>query len=211
MQEIQIPIEQTAVGASCTIPKQAKGMVVFAHGSGSSRFSPRNQYVAKVLSQGGLATCLVDLLTPEEEVIDEKTRQYRFDIPMLAHRLVIISKWLKKQDNTKMLRIGYFGASTGAAAALIGASLESDTFAVVSRGGGPDLAQGFLEQVKAPTLLIVGGLDSAVIEMNREAYAQLQCEKKLQIVPHATHLFEEKGALEQVAILALDWFKSHLK
>lgn len=208
--EVQIPIGDTLIFANCIVPDKASKMIIFAHGSGSGRFSPRNQYVARVLSQGGIATCLLDLLTKEEESVDDITRQHRFDITMLANRLVDVSRWFQAQKETKNLRIGYFGASTGAAAALIGAAkLKKDVFAVVSRGGRPDLAMEFLPQVHAPTLLIVGGNDFGVIELNEEAFAKLSCEKKLEIVPGATHLFEEEGALENVAKLALNWFLSH--
>lgn len=189
------------------IPEGAKGLVLFAHGSGSSRLSPRNQFVAETLQAGHLGTLLIDLLTPEEERIDELTRELRFDIPMLAKRLVAIIDWLQKLE----LNIGCFGASTGAAAALIAAAeRKKEVKAVVSRGGRPDLAGKSLPEVEAPTLFIVGGADEVVIELNEEALAQLKCKKKLMIVPHATHLFEEPGTLEEVARLALEWFQKHL-
>lgn len=192
-------------------PENARGLVLFAHGSGSSRHSPRNRYVAQVLCEAGLATLLIDLLTSEEEKIDLRTRQLRFDIPMLAERLVGATDWLSQQSETRDLGIGYFGASTGAGAALIAATECPDVVqAVVSRGGRPDLAGEALARVKAPTLLIVGGDDTPVIRLNEEALAQLQTEKKLEIVPGATHLFEEPGKLEEVARLASQWFQRYL-
>jgi putative phosphoribosyl transferase len=185
--------------------------VLFAHGSGSSRFSPRNQFVARVLRKGGLATLLIDLLTSEEEKIDRRTRHLRFDINLLAGRLVGATDWLSQHPDTRDLHIGHFGASTGAAAALIAATERADVVeAIVSRGGRPDLAGPVLSQVEAPTLLIVGGNDIPVIELNQQALAQLRTEKKLEIVPGATHLFEEPGALEQVAQLARQWFQRYL-
>jgi dienelactone hydrolase len=192
------------------VPMSAPGIVLFAHGSGSSRFSPRNRQVAGVLRAAGLATLLMDLLTPEEERIDEVTRHLRFDIGLLAARLVAATDWVHAQPATRALRIGYFGASTGAAAALIAAAERPDLVAaVVSRGGRPDLARTRLGEVRAPTLLIVGGLDAPVIDMNREAFDLLPAEKHLEIVAGATHLFEERGTLEQVARLARDWFAGH--
>lgn len=206
-QIVHVPIHQALLEGNLYIPKQAKGIVLFAHGSGSSRFSPRNQLVAKFLQKNQFATLLIDLLTPEEEQIDEITRELRFDIDLLAERLMIITPWLKENPDTKHLSIGYFGASTGAAAALIAAAQKKqDIFAIVSRGGRPDLAGKFLPQVNAPTLLIVGGNDFEVIELNEEAYSLLNCKKKLEIVPGATHLFEEPGTLEEVAHLAYEWF-----
>ncbi len=193
------------------IPKDAVGIVVFAHGSGSGRLSPRNQFVANVLQQSGLATLLLDLLTPEEEEIDNRTRELRFNIPLLSKRLVQTTKWLEKNLQTHSLRVEYFGASTGAAAALIAAAeLGNKIAAVVSRGGRPDLAAAVLYKVTAPTLLIVGSEDFDVIEMNREAFDLLGGEKEMQIVPGATHLFEEPGTLEQVAHLAATWLKDAL-
>jgi len=192
-------------------PSDARGIVVFAHGSGSSRFSPRNQYVAGVLNEGGLATLLFDLLTAEEQVIDERTRALRFDIGLLARRLTDVVDWLSSQPETEALRIGLFGASTGAAAALICATERPERVAaVVSRGGRPDLAMADLHRVKAPTLLVVGGLDTPVIRMNRDAAARLEVEHRVEIVSGATHLFEEPGTLEVVARLAREWFKRHL-
>lgn len=192
-----------------TIPENSDLIVIFAHGSGSGRFSSRNQAVAKYFEDKGLATLLMDLLTPEEEEVDEITRQYRFDIPMLAERLASITEWAKLQPDTRHLQIGYFGSSTGAAAALIAAAkLGSSVAAVVSRGGRPDLAMQFLSKVVAPSLFIVGGEDYGVIELNEKAFEMLQCKKKLEIVPGATHLFEEPGKLEEVARLAAAWFKN---
>ena len=188
------------------VPEGASGVVLFAHGSGSSRLSPRNRAVGRRLSDRGLATLLIDLLTPEEERVDIETAHLRFDIGLLADRLAGAKDWLAEQPATRDLRIGYFGASTGAAAALHPKSIG----AVVSRGGRPDLAGNLLPRVQAPTLLIVGGEDLAVIEMNRDAFAQLTCRKKLEIVPGATHLFEEPGALETVGRLAGDWLVEHL-
>jgi putative phosphoribosyl transferase len=193
------------------VPDGASGVVLFAHGSGSSRLSPRNRSVARRLSERGLATLLIDLLTPEEERIDIETAHLRFDIGLLADRLAGAKEWLVGQPETRDLRIGYFGASTGAAAALVAAALHPQSIgAVVSRGGRPDLAGDLLSRVQAPTLLIVGGEDRAVIEMNRDAFGQLTCKKRIEIVPGATHLFEEPGALEAVARLAGDWLLAHL-
>lgn len=211
MKEVRIKAGKVTLNGSLVIPEGAQGMVIFAHGSGSSRFSPRNNYVAEVLQKQGLATLLMDLLTEEEEKIDMQTREFRFNIPMLAERLVGATEWLKKNPETKNLNLGYFGASTGAAAALIAAAnLPHDIEAVVSRGGRPDLAMDYLSEVKAHTLLIVGGDDGAVIGMNEGALRELLCEKKLDIVPGATHLFEEPGKLEEVAKLAEKWFQTYL-
>jgi putative phosphoribosyl transferase len=196
---------------SLTLPERAQGMVLFAHGSGSSRHSPRNRYVAQVLSNAGLATLLIDLLTADEEAAERWTRHLRFDIGLLAGRLVGATDWLKQNSETSPLRIGYFGASTGAAAALVAAAARpEDIGAIVSRGGRPDLAGSALEQVQAPTLLIVGGRDLPVIDMNQEALDQLRGPKQLIIVPGATHLFEEPGTLEEVARLASQWFGQYL-
>jgi len=190
-----------------TLPANAHGVVLFAHGSGSSRFSSRNRFVASELQTGGLGTLLIDLLTEEEESVDVHTRHHRFDIEMLAERLVGACDWLTADASTASLRIGLFGASTGGGAALVAAARKPERIAaVVSRGGRPDLAGDALPDVKAPTLLIVGGDDVQVIELNRQAYDQMQCERKLEIVPRATHLFEEPGKLEIVAKLARDWF-----
>ena len=193
------------------MPDGARGVVLFAHGSGSSRFSSRNRYVAEALREGGLGTLLIDLLTPREEAIDERTAHLRFDIPMLARRLVGATKWLGEQEQTKALNVGLFGASTGGGAALVAAAEIPDRIkAVVSRGGRPDLAGRALPLVKAPTLLIVGGDDVPVIEMNRDAYKQMTAERRMEIVPGASHLFEEPGTLEQVARLAREWFVKYL-
>lgn len=210
--EIQIPTDSITLEGNLTIPEGAKGIVIFAHGSGSSRFSPRNRYVAQELQKEGLGTLLFDLLTAEEERIDMITAQLRFDIDLLADRLVSVTNWLLTNPETKKLSVGYFGASTGAAAALIAAKEHANIIkAVVSRGGRPDLAEKALPDVKAPTLLIVGGEDYQVIEMNQLALDQLKSEQKeLQIVPGATHLFEEPGTLEEVANLAGEWFKRYL-
>jgi dienelactone hydrolase len=194
-----------------SLPAAARGLVLFAHGSGSSRRSPRNRYVAGLLNEAGLATLLLDLLTPQEEAVDVKTAHLRFDIALLAERLVYATDWLGQQPATSELRIGYFGASTGAGAALVAAAERTESVgAVVSRGGRPDLAGPALSRVRAPTLLIVGGNDAPVIEMNRWAFHQLRCEKELVIVPGATHLFEEPGALDEVARLAREWLVQHL-
>jgi pimeloyl-ACP methyl ester carboxylesterase len=186
-------------------------VVLFAHGSGSSRHSPRNRFVARVLREAGLATLLIDLLTADEEAVDQYTAQLRFDIGLLAQRLVGATDWLLQNRETAGLPIGYFGASTGAAAALVAAAERPDAVAaIVSRGGRPDLAGPALSRVRAPTLLIVGGNDIPVIGLNEEALAQLTTEKRLVIVPGASHLFEEPGALEEVARLAADWFGRYL-
>ncbi len=193
------------------VPANASGIVLFAHGSGSSRFSPRNRQVARALNDSGLATLLIDLLTAQEEAVDMYTRHLRFNIGLLAERLIGAVDWLGAYQSAGQLPIGIFGASTGAAAALVAAAERPEEVrAVVSRGGRPDLAQLVLERVRAPTLLIVGGDDKVVLDLNREAYAQLRSEKKLEIVPGATHLFEEPGAMEQVARLATEWFKRFL-
>ena len=193
------------------VPEGAKGVVLFAHGSGSSRHSPRNRYVAQVLRQRQLATLLIDLLTQSEEAIDRRTRHLRFDIGLLAPRLIDTTEWLNQHPATRNLKVGYFGASTGSAAALVAAAERPNAVsAIVSRGGRPDLAGSALSRVRAPTLLIVGGNDIPVIGMNREALAQLRTEKQLEIIPGATHLFEEPGALEKVAELASQWFNRYL-
>ena len=205
-----VAADETLEG-NLSLPDDAQGIVVFVHGSGSSRHSPRNRYVARILNDGGLATLLVDLLTEDEEAIDMLTADLRFDIELLSQRVIGATDWLKKNPDTRDLAIGYFGASTGAAAALVAAAERPDVVrAVVSRGGRPDLAGPALERVRAPTLLIVGGNDFPVIEMNRAALKQLQCEKRLEIIPGATHLFEEPGALNQVAMLARSWFERYL-
>ena len=210
--EVWIAIEPVRLAGNLSIPERAQGLVLFAHGSGSSRFSPRNRYVARILYESGLATLLIDLLTPDEEAQDQLTGHLRFDIQMLARRLVRVSDWLDQNVDTRYLNIGYFGASTGGGAALVAAAQRPDLIkAVVSRGGRPDLAGAALAQVKAPTLLIVGGNDTPVIAMNRDALKQIQAEKRLEIIPGATHLFEEPGALDKVALLARDWFQEHLR
>ena len=210
--EIRIPINSIVLEGNLLIPEGSKGIVVFAHGSGSSRHSSRNKYVAHELQKDGLGTLLFDLLTAEEERVDMVTAHLRFDIDLLANRLVDVTNWLLNNQDTKNLNIGYFGASTGAAAALIAAKEHSNVVkAVVSRGGRPDLAEKALPDVKAPTLLIVGGEDFQVIDMNQWAFDRLTVkEKQLKIVPGATHLFEEAGTLEQVADLAGEWFKKYL-
>jgi putative phosphoribosyl transferase len=193
------------------VPDGARGVVLFAHGSGSGRHSPRNRYVARALQRAGLATLLIDLLTPDEEEVDLRTRHLRFDVRMLADRLAGATDWLTENPDTRGLRVGYFGASTGAGAALVAATERPEAVgAVVSRGGRPDLAGDALPLVEAPTLLIVGGNDEPVIGMNEEALAQMRAEKRLEIVPGAGHLFEEPGALGEVARLAADWLVSHL-
>ena len=187
----------------------ARGVVLFAHGSGSSRHSPRNQFVARTIREAGVGTLLFDLLTAEEEAVDIHTRHLRFDIGLLADRLIDATDWIKGEFD--YLSVGYFGSSTGGGAALVAAAEVGDRVgAVVSRGGRPDLAGESLPKVKSPTLLIVGGLDYQVIEMNEAAFARMRCEKELKIVPGATHLFEEPGTLEEVARLAADWFGRHL-
>jgi putative phosphoribosyl transferase len=208
---IVIPTGRAKLQGNLDIPAGARGLVLFAHGSGSSRHSPRNRYVASALREGGLATLLMDLLTPAEEAIDQRTGQMRFDIDLLAERLVAATDWLREQPDTRDLKLGYFGASTGAGAALVAAARRPDAIgAVVSRGGRPDLASSALAAVRAPTLLIVGGDDLPAIRMNRDALSALRVEKQLEIVPGATHLFEEPGTLEQVARLARAWFARHL-
>ena len=193
-----------------SIPGGAKGVVLFAHGSGSSRHSPRNQFVARTIRDAGVGTLLFDLLTTEEEAIDLRTRHLRFDIGLLAQRLIDAAYWIKGEFD--YLSVGFFGASTGGGAALVAAAELGEAIgAVVSRGGRPDLAGDALPKVRCPTLLIVGGLDYPVIEMNEEALARMRCEKELKIVPGATHLFEEPGTLQEVARLAAAWFQEHLR
>jgi len=210
--EMKIPVGNVVVEGTLTLIPGAKGVVLFAHGSGSGRFSPRNQYVAKEFNRANIGTLLFDLLTKEEEEEDIVTAEYRFNIALLAKRLIGATEWLRNDPKTKKLSIGYFGASTGAAAALIAAAkLPNAIAAVVSRGGRPDLAGEYLPSVVAPTLLIVGGLDTEVIELNQGAMDQMTAEKKLVIVPGATHLFEEPGTLEQVAKLSTEWFLRYLR
>src|SRR5437868_5899362 len=209
--EQAVKIPPIGLSGDLVVPARAAGIIVFAHGSGSSRHSPRNRYVAGVLQQGGFGTLLLDLLTEAEEDVDMRTRHIRFDIGLLAGRLQEVTDWLEHDPGTHDLGIGYFGASTGGGAALVAAAERPKRVgAVVSRGGRPDLAGTALRRVEAPTLLIVGGEDDQVIELNRGALSQMNCEKELSIVPGATHLFEERGALEQVSSLALDWFSRHL-
>ena len=208
---IQIRVGRVALEGNLSLPERAGGVVLFAHGSGSSRHSPRNRHVARVLNRANLATLLGDLLTPEEEAVDAHTAQLRFDIGLLTERLIGATDWLTQHPDTRHLRVGYFGASTGAGAALVAAAERPDVVgAVVSRGGRPDLAGPALARVRAPTLLIVGGYDLQVIQLNRVAFAQLHCEKQLVIVPGATHLFEEPGTLDEVAQLAREWFERYL-
>jgi len=210
--EISIDLGKVVLEGTLGLPKGTRAIVVFAHGSGSSRHSPRNRYVARLLQSQGIGTLLFDLLTREEESIDEFTGELRFDIPFLANRLTDATRWLMHRPDMDGVKFGYFGASTGAAAALVAAAKLPDAIgAVVSRGGRPDLAGAALGSVRAPSLLIVGGDDEPVIGMNRQALAKLRClDKRLVIVPGATHLFEEPGALEEVARLAAEWFKKYL-
>jgi putative phosphoribosyl transferase len=203
--------EGIAASAFLGLPEKATGLVLFAHGSGSSRHSPRNRFVADALNQGNVATLLLDLLTPQEEVIDRRTAELRFDIGLLARRLIAATQWIRSQSQLSDMSLGYFGASTGAAAALVAAAaLPDEIAAVVSRGGRPDLAGQHLGKVRAPTLLIVGGADHTVIGLNRQASAMMNVERELVIVPGATHLFEEPGALEEVARLSRTWFQRYL-
>ena len=204
---VRIPAAGVMLEGDLALPRGGHGVVIFAHGSGSSRHSPRNRFVATQLSDANLGTLLMDLLTPAEERIDERTRHLRFDIELLAERLAAAAEWIGSQPETAGAPIGYFGASTGAGAALVAAARRPDNIrAVVSRGGRPDLAGPALPHVRAATLLIVGGDDGPVIGMNRDAFRQLGSEKNLEIIPGASHLFEEPGTLEQVAVLARDWF-----
>jgi len=211
-ESIVIPVAEGRIAADLRVPARAGGLIIFAHGSGSSRFSSRNRAVAESLEAIGFGTLLLDLLTPEEEAIDVHTREYRFDIDRLGRRMVLATDWARSREDLRRLPIGSFGASTGAAAALIGAAERpAETRAVVSRGGRPDLAGRVLPKVKAPTLLIVGGDDMPVIDMNREAMRQMSAPVELEIIPGATHLFEEPGTLEQVMSLAATWFRRHLQ
>ena len=214
MSVIQIPAGRAVLSGNLTIPENAAALVLFAHGSGSSRHSPRNQFVARTLNRSGLGTLLFDLLTPEEEALDLYTREHRFNIGLLAERLVQATNWATQQEQTRDLRIGYFGSSTGGAAALVAAAqLSQGIGAVVSRGGRPDLAGDALPKVHAPTLLIVGELDYQVIEMNQDAMNRMEAAQvaELKIVRGATHLFEEPGTLQEVERLAGDWFERHLR
>jgi putative phosphoribosyl transferase len=209
--EVAINVDDVTLDGTLVVPRDAKGVVLFAHGSGSSRHSPRNRYVAQILHTQGTATLLFDLLTRHEESMDQYTGELRFDIPFLAKRLVAATRWIANDASTRDLKVGYFGASTGAGAALVAAAeLPKVISAIVSRGGRPDLGGSALGLVRAPTLLIVGAEDTPVIAMNREALSQLKCpDKKLAIIPGATHLFEEPGTLEEVAKLAAEWFSRH--
>lgn len=211
LREIRVPVPGGTIAGDLALPEAARGIVIFAHGSGSSRLSRRNRWVARQIEGLNLATLLFDLLTPDEEVVDARTAALRFDIPFLAHRLVHVTDLVHQDLVGPDIPVGYFGASTGAAAALIAAAERPAVIrAVVSRGGRPDLAASALRQVRAPTLLIVGGADREVLALNQAALAQLTCPKDLRVVPRATHLFEEPGALEDVARLAGEWFTRYL-
>ena len=209
----RIPVgAETTVEGDLTVPASATGIVLFAHGSGSSRHSPRNQFVARTIRGAGLGTLLFDLLTHDEETEDERSGRLRFDIDLLARRLVEATGWITRQPETRELGAGYFGASTGGGAALVAAAeMGPDIGAVVSRGGRADLAGDALQRVRSPVLLIVGERDETVLELNRSAYARMTCKKELEVIPRATHLFEEPGALEEVARRAADWFTNHLR
>lgn len=210
--ETSMVLRGVRLGASLAIPTGATGFVIFAHGSGSSRHSPRNQYVARVLREAGLGTLLFDLLTAEEEQAEAYTRHLRFNIPFLAERLVGATRWILDKTGSRDLNIGYFGSSTGAAAALVAAvEMDEAISAIVSRGGRPDLAGDALEKVTAPTLLIIGGEDREVIKLNETAYERLRCERALRIIPGASHLFEEPGTLEMAAQTATEWFVRQLR
>jgi len=212
-QATNVRLGRIELGADISVPDHARGLVLFAHGSGSSRRSPRNRHVAGVLSRGAIGTVLIDLLTPDEEAVDLETAELRFDIPLLGQRLAGITDWIGEQPGLNQLELGYFGASTGAAAALVAAADRPRIVrAVVSRGGRPDLAGAALKEVLAPTLFIVGGDDTVVLDLNRSAMAKLprQTKHKLEVVAGAGHLFEEPGALDQAADLARDWFRDYL-
>lgn len=208
--DVAIPVNNSSIQGTLTLIPNARALVIFAHGSGSSRFSDRNIFVADILHKAQIATFLFDLLTPEEDQVDQYTREFRFNIELLAKRLIIATNWAATYAATMELPMGYFGASTGAAAALIAAAQLHDIKAVVSRGGRPDLAGPYLLQVQSPTLLIIGERDEEVIKLNELAYSHLQCIKEIKIVPLATHLFEEPGTLEQAAYYARDWFLNYL-
>jgi putative phosphoribosyl transferase len=211
-QELKIPVDNIEVGGTLFLPVDTHGLVVFVHGSGSSRFSRRNQYVAKAFNKAGLGTLLFDLLTAQEEMEDELTAEYRFNIDLLTKRLLGVVIWLRSNPWASTLKLGYFGASTGAAAALIAAAkMPQAVSAVVSRGGRPDLAGQYLSSVNAPTLLLVGGWDREVIELNKQAQSQMKNKNQLVIIPQATHLFEEPGKLEEVAKHSTDWFLRFLR
>lgn len=204
---ISIPLKHLTLKANLYMPENARGMVIFSHGSGSSRLSPRNNYVANILNQKGLATLLLDLLTETED----ESYETRFNIDLLTSRLIAVTKWVQQQNETEVLPLGYFGASTGAASALRAAAFFKDAIkAIVSRGGRPDLALDEIPEISAPTLLIVGGKDSVVLELNIQAYAIMECEKKIETIPGANHLFEEQGKLEKVAELSAAWFEKWL-
>jgi len=210
-QPVSVEVDSVQLEGYLSVPTTASGVVLFAHGSGSSRHSPRNRAVADLLNEGGLATLLIDLLTEDEQQVDLQTAHLRFNIPLLGTRLPGITGWLENQGEVAGLNIGHFGASTGAAAALVAAAeLPRSVQAVVSRGGRPDLAGDALARVEAPTLLIVGGADPVVLDLNRQAMARMHCETRVEIIPGATHLFEEPGALGKVARLARDWFVDKL-
>jgi putative phosphoribosyl transferase len=209
---VQIPNNGSKMCGDLEIPKDPTGLVIFVHGSGSSRFSARNRYVAEQLNRHAIGTLLLDLLTQEEHELDEQTRQFRFDIPLLSARSTLAARWVMRQPELQDLPIGLFGASTGAAAALItAAELKGKIAAIVSRGGRPDLAEDALDSVESPTLMIVGGADQMVLELNMRAAKRLHCLNRVQVVPGATHLFEEPGALNQVATVAAEWFGEHLR
>jgi len=206
-----VKVRVAGLEGELTVPEPAAGAVIFAHGSGSSRRSPRNRHVADLLNEGGLATLLIDLLTEDEQEVDLQTAQLRFDIPFLADRLVVIAQWLSHQPQAADLKLGYFGASTGAGAALVAAAeIPERVHAVVSRGGRIDLAGAATAKVQAPTLAIVGGNDTVVLDLNRKALARMNCVKRLELIPGAGHLFEEPGTLERVATLAREWFAEKL-
>lgn len=208
--EMTLQLDSKRLGATLNVPGAAHGLVIFAHGSGSSRHSPRNRFVAESLNERGIATLLLDLLTEDEEELDRRTAALRFDVALLARRVDLATTWARERDELRILRVGYFGASTGAGAALLAAATRDDVDAIVSRGGRPDLAGDALRDVQAPTLLIVGERDPQVIDVNRRAASQLGAHCEIAIVPGATHLFEEPGTLEQVATLARDWFVRYL-
>ncbi len=210
--EVKILVGNVILAGELALPTATESIVLFVHGSGSSRHSSRNLYVASVLHSAGIGTLLFDLLTEDEEAIDRYTSHLRFDIDLLAERLIHVTRWVQGNPDTHNLKIGYFGASTGAAAALVAAAvLGKQISAIVSRGGRPDLAGETLSEVKSPTLLIVGGFDNAVIALNRQAFEVLKCEKMLEIVYAASHLFEEPGKLEEVAKISANWFKKKLQ
>jgi putative phosphoribosyl transferase len=209
---ISIKVDEGEISAILHSVPKARGIIIFAHGSGSSRFSPRNKLIARHLNENNFSTLLIDLLTPKEEIEDEITAELRFNIQLLSKRLSFATGWIINDESIKDLPIGYFGASTGAAAALISAAdLKTKIKAIVSRGGRPDLAIKVLKEIVSPTLLIVGGNDSIVLKLNKEAYSALTCKKKLEIIPGASHLFEEPGKLEEVAKISAKWFLRHLK